>query len=123
MSPEDFEQLVEGEFAALPEPFRGAIDNVRIVVEDYPSEEIVAARKLRSRYALLGLYQGIPRPFRDSWYGTRPTVPDTITLYRANIESISHDRDSLVKNIRETLMHEIGHYFGMSEEEIRAAGY
>jgi predicted Zn-dependent protease with MMP-like domain len=123
MDPTEFEELVEREFASLPEPFHAAIDNVRIIVEDFPTDEIVAGRKLGSRHSLLGLYHGIPLPYRNTWYGTNATMPDTITLFRANIESISRSYDELVKNIRETLIHEIGHYFGMSEDEVRAAGY
>ena len=123
MSAEEFEKLVEGIFESLPEQFHSAIDNVRIIVEDYPSDEQVVRLKLPSRHHLLGLYQGVALPFRNQWYGTNPVMPDTITLFRKNIESVSSNEQHLIEKIREVLMHEIGHYFGMSEKEIRAAGY
>ncbi len=118
-----FEELAERMFHQVPEQFRSAIENVRIVVEDYPSDELVATMHLPSRHALLGLYQGVARPHRGTWYGSYPVMPDTITLYQKNIESISHDESSLAHNVFTTLVHELGHYFGMTEEEIRALGY
>ena len=121
MEYEEFLATVERTFELLPEQFREAIDNVSIAVEDYPTPEIVSSMKLRSKHELLGLYQGTPLPHRGTWYGMSPVVPDRISLYKANIERES--RGDLEGTIRETLIHEIGHYFGMSEDEIRDAGY
>ena len=123
MDPSDFEQLAEQLFHQVPEQFRSAIDNVRIIVEDYPSDELVTKMHLPSRHALLGLYQGVARPHRGTWYGTYPVMPDTITLFQKNLESISRDAASLEHNVFTTLVHELGHYFGMGEDEIRALGY
>jgi len=121
MTYEEFMATVERTFELLPDQFRDVIENLSIAVEDYPSQEIVSAMKLRSKHELLGLYQGTPLPYRGTWYGMSPVVPDRIFLYKANIER--EGRDNLEETIRETLIHEIGHYFGMSEEEIRDAGY
>ena len=112
---------VEQTFEHLPEPFREAIENLGITVEESPTPEIVSKMKLRSKHELLGLYQGTPLPSRGTWYGMSPVVPDQIFLYKANIER--EGGSNLEETIREVLVHEIGHYFGMSEEEIRAAGY
>lgn len=123
MDREAFEKLVEKIFEQLPEKFQSSIENVRIIIEDYPSDSLTQQLRLSSREQLLGLYQGVPLPYRTSWYGRSPVVPDTISLYQKNIEHRSRTEEELVRNVRETLMHEIGHYFGMTEEEIRSAGY
>jgi predicted Zn-dependent protease with MMP-like domain len=123
MELERFEQIVEETFHRLPEKFKDVIDNVGVVVEDYPDDEIVRSMKLRSKRDLLGLYQGIPITRRGTWYGMTPVVPDKISLYRKNIEAHCRTDSEIADAIYDTLIHEIGHYFGMSEDEIRAAGY
>ena len=123
MDQEQFEQIVERTFDRLPEKFRSAIENVGIFIEEYPSEELVVQLGLRSKHHLFGLYQGIPLTRRGTWYGMNPTPPDRITLYKNNIESACRTDQEVEAKIYEVLVHEIGHYFGMNEEEIRSAGY
>ena len=72
---------------------------------------------------LLGLYEGIPLNKRGSSYGVYPAVPDKITLYKQNIEQVARTDAGLRAKIRDVLIHEIAHYFGMNEEEVRQAGY
>ena len=72
---------------------------------------------------LLGLYEGIPLTRRGAEYGVYPVVPDTITLYQKNIEAVSRSDEEVRGTIRDVLIHEIGHYFGMTDAEIRKAGY
>ncbi len=112
-----FERIVEEEYAALPIAFRETMENIRIVVEDLPP------MKRRGRGLLLGEYQGIPLTRRGAEYGMYPVIPDTITLYQKNLEDLADQEGDLRRHIRETLIHEIGNYFGMSEAEIRRAGY
>ncbi len=119
----EFEKIAEEAFAALPDSFKARIENVRIVVEDLPGDDQLARVGAGSRYQLLGLYQGVPLNRRLTGYGMYPTVPDTITLFKRNIESIARDDARIREKIREVLIHEIAHYFGMTEEEIRQAGY
>lgn len=123
MTREAFEKVVEESFEMLPEMFREAIDNVGVVVEDLPNDDIVRRMSLRSKRDLLGLYQGVPLPLRGTWYGTQPMLPDIISLYQHNIEAVSRSEAELRGKIRDVLIHEIGHYFGMDEDQIRAAGY
>ena len=123
MEQETFDSIVEKVFERLPDKFREAIENVGVFTEDYPTEDLVLKLHLPSKHHLLGLYQGIPLPQRGSWYGMTPIVPDKISLYKRNIESRCHTDEEIADLIYEVLIHEIGHYFGMSEEEIRAAGY
>jgi len=120
MTREEFEAIAEGVFDGLPPVFGERVENVSIVVEDYPTDDI--ARSVRAtRTSLLGLYQGIPLTQRGQWYGAVPTVPDRIWLYQKNIEADCRSEGELKERIREVLLHELGHYFGMSEAQIRKA--
>ena len=121
--PKEFEERVEHLFARLPEPFRRALENIGVFVEDYPDADTVRLMRLRSKHDLLGLYQGVPLTGRGTWYGTSPTLPDKITLYRRNILTSCTAEGDVDAKIYEVLVHEIGHYFGMSEKEVREAGY
>lgn len=118
-----FEELAEKAFESLPERFRDRIDNVQVVVEDYPSEDQLKRVKLSSKYELLGLYEGIPLEKRGVWYGSSATVPDRISLFQKNIESACRSDGEIANKIQEVLIHEIAHYFGMTEKDIRDAGF
>ena len=120
MTREKFEDVAEEVFESLPILFGEKIDNVHISVEDYPSEELMH-QVHASKTALLGLYQGIPLTHRGTWYGMSPTTPDKISLYQANIEAVCKNDKEVAERIKEVLLHELGHYFGMSESEIRSA--
>ncbi|MBI4418588.1 MAG: metallopeptidase family protein [Ignavibacteriales bacterium] len=120
MSRREFEDCAQEAFDALPRVFQEKIENVQIVFEDFPSPSL--ASQLRSdRRSLLGLYSGIPLPHRNTWYGASPTVPDTIYLFQKNIEAQCSSKEELRERITEVLLHELGHYFGMNEEEVRRA--
>ena len=119
----EFEEIVNHAFEHLPDMFKQNIENVQFNIEDYPTAEQVSKIKLRSKYSLLGLYEGIPLNHRGTGYGSYPTLPDRITLFQKNIESYSKSEKEITDKVCEVLIHEIGHYFGMSEEEIRKAGY
>jgi predicted Zn-dependent protease with MMP-like domain len=118
-----FEELVNHAFEQLPDMFKQSIDNIQFNIEDYPTGEQVSKMKLHSKYSLLGLYEGIPLNHRGTWYGSYPALPDRITLFQKNIESYSETETKITDKVREVLIHEIGHYFGMTEDEIRNAGY
>jgi len=111
-----FEKLVADALASIPRRFRDAIANLVIVVEDRPSPELLAEMEIEPPDTLLGLYQGIPLTERRWDYGN--ALPDRILLFQRPIEDASEDEEDLVVAIGETLIHEIGHYFGLSEEEI-----
>lgn len=120
MNRTQFEQVAQEALESLPEHFLKKLDNVHIVVEDYPSDDVVRKRG-DDRYSLLGLYEGIPLPHRGPWYGTYPTSPDKITLYQKNIEAVCGSEKEIRRRVYEVLFHEIGHYFGMNEQEVREA--
>ena len=111
-----FETLVAEALATIPRRFREAMKNLAIVVEDEPSRALLEEMELEPRDTLLGLYQGTPLTERSWGYGN--TLPDRILLFQGPLERESEDEDDLVVAIGETLIHEIGHYFGLSEEEI-----
>ncbi|MBE7414131.1 MAG: metallopeptidase family protein [Deltaproteobacteria bacterium] len=102
---------------SLPDEFRKRMENVVVVVEDYPSEEDAESAGVL-REELLGLFHGISR-FEQEWCGgASGQLPERIVLYKSNIEAICSTEEELVEEIRLTVLHEIGHYFGLSDEEI-----
>jgi len=118
-----FEEIAQEAFDSLPPELQERVENLTVVVEDYPSAETVRRMGLRSRLDLLGLYEGVPLTHRGSHYGTSPVVPDKVTLYRKNIERIARTGGEIRRAIRDTLIHEIAHHYGMDEKQIRDAGY
>jgi predicted Zn-dependent protease with MMP-like domain len=116
MNRSGFEHLVNEALGTIPSRFRRALDNLVIVVEDEPSSDLLDEMEIEPPDTLLGLYQGIPLTERRWDHGN--TLPDRILLFQGPLERDSPDEDDLVVAIGETLIHEIGHYFGLSEEEI-----
>ena len=115
--PEDrFQQLVEEAIRSLPKRFRDAMVNMAIVVEDEPTPEQLRQVDIEPPDTLYGLYEGIPLPERQWAHGN--VLPDKISIFRLPILEDSADEDDIVIGIGETLIHEVGHYFGLSEEEI-----
>jgi predicted Zn-dependent protease with MMP-like domain len=113
---ERFIKLVQDALARIPPRFRDAMTNIAIVVEDEPGEELLEEMELEPGDSLYGLYQGTPLPQRHWAEGNR--LPDRITLYQGPIEEDSVDDEDVVACVTETLIHEVGHYFGLSEEQI-----
>ena len=116
MTRERFEKLVVEAMALIPKRFRLEMKNIAVVVEDEPSAELLDEMEIEPPDSLYGLYQGTPLPERTWGYGN--TLPDRVTLFRKPIEEDSEDDDEVRAVIGETLIHEVGHYFGLSEEEI-----
>jgi len=123
MNKEKFEMLVERAFDELPPEFKSKIENVHIVVEDLPDDNDLVNSGTKSKHSLLGLYHGVPFKHRNINYGLYPVIPDRIKLYKENIERVSRNEIEVEEKIREVLIHEVAHYFGMTDQEIRKAGY
>jgi len=113
-----FERHVSDALATIPKRFRDAMRNIAIVVEDEPSVSLLREMEIDPPDTLFGLYQGMPLTERRWDYGN--ALPDRIVLFKGPHEREARDEDDLVASIAETLIHEIGHYFGLSEEEIEA---
>lgn len=119
MQREQFEEFVLQALEDLPEFFKKKLENVSIIIEDLPSLEIQNKLK-KDGFGILGLYQGIPYRKRGFWYGN--TLPDRIIIYQKPIENIAKTEEEIKELVRKVVMHEIGHYYGLSEEELRKAG-
>ena len=111
-----FEKLVAEAVDELPEEFQRRMENVSISVEDSPSEEILRKQGIKSPSTLLGLYQGIPLKSRGVYYSN--VLPDMITIYQKPIEMLCSNEDGIKQRVKEVVMHEIGHHFGMTEEDL-----
>ena len=112
-----FEQLVEEALKEIPKRFRKEMRNVAVVVEDDPPQHILDEMEIEPDDTLFGLYQGTPLPERSWGYGNN--LPDRISIYQNPIEeACGDDEDEIRDCIAETVIHEFGHYFGMSEAEI-----
>lgn len=116
MTRDAFLALVDEALTTIPSHFRDALKNIAIVVEDEPTDEQLASVDIEPPDTLLGLYEGTPLTERHWADGNR--LPDKVTLFQRPIEDASEDDDDLVVCVGETLIHEIGHFFGLSEEEI-----
>lgn len=115
MKKDVFEEVVEEALASLPEEFARKLENVEVVVEDEPSREILKKLGL-PRGALLGLYHGVPLKKKSIW--TAPMLPGRISIYRIPILGVSRTRGEALRRIREVVIHEIGHHFGLSDGEM-----
>jgi predicted Zn-dependent protease with MMP-like domain len=116
MTREQFQRLVVEAVALIPKRFRREMKNLALVVEDEPAPDLLAEMEIEPPDSLFGLYQGTPLPERTWAFGNN--LPDRITLFQRPIEEDCEDEDEVRAVIGETLIHEVGHYFGMSEEEI-----
>jgi predicted Zn-dependent protease with MMP-like domain len=113
-----FERHVADALASIPRRFRDALRNIAIVVEEEPDPALLDEMGIEPPDTLLGLYQGTPLTERHWGHGN--ALPDRVIIFQGPHERDAGDEDDLIIAIGETLIHEIGHYFGMSEEEIEA---
>ena len=121
MTDEEFGKIVDEAIASIPAEFLDKLDNVAVIVEDVPTLHQI--RKLRSRGVhgfLLGLYEGVPQTKRRH-YGVGGQLPDKITIFRKPILAIARTSDDLIKIVKNTVIHEIAHHFGMDETQVREA--
>ena len=117
MTREQFSEIVQEAIDRIPRRFAREIHNVAIVIEDEPSDELLDEMEIDDDGTILGLYQGTPLNQRGFGYGNQ--LPDRITLFQGPIEDeCGDDEDEIFVAVGETLIHELGHYFGMEEHEI-----
>jgi predicted Zn-dependent protease with MMP-like domain len=113
---ETFEELIDKAFEKIPQKFKQKMENVEIIVEDFPTPEDLEQPRIRDESLLLGLYRGTPLPKRSIWQVAR--LPDRIILFQKNIERMYRSKKEVEQKVYEVLLHEIGHYFGLSDKEI-----
>jgi len=110
----DFDRLVEEAVLSLPDEFADKLKNVSVIVRDYPPPEIL--KKLNVKGMLLGLYQGVPLGKKSVW---SPRVqPDMIFIYKRPILAICRTAEEIIARVREVVIHEIGHHFGLSDKDM-----
>jgi len=117
MHRERFEALVARALNDLPLEFKSRLENVDVVVEDYPTLRQLGSVKLGGGAQLLGLYEGVPQTKRGKHYGM--TVPDKITIFQKPIEAKTRIDKGIETEIQRVVRHEIAHHFGSSEETLR----
>ena len=117
LSRREFEELVIVALKELPKFFKKRMKNIDVVVEERASPELRQQMKLERSSELLGLYQGLPIDRRGFYYGN--VLPDKITLFQTPIESICRSREEIEEKVREVVVHEVGHYFGLDDKRIR----
>ena len=111
-----FEMLVQNSLRKLPKKFKKKLANISVEVEDLPSRELLNDMGIRSG-TLLGIYQGVPLTKREWNYGNM--LPDRIVIYQRTIESVASSPEEIERAVVDTVIHEIGHYFGFSDKELR----
>lgn len=121
LSPREFAKLVERALVDIPEPFAGYLQDVAVDVEPLPSARICREMEVDDPSELLGLYEGVPLTERSVEELTR--MPDRIILYQRNIEEMCESREEIVEEIRTTVLHEVGHHFGLDEDDLEELGY
>ena len=114
-----FEQLVLEALRQIPDELMAYLDNVDVVVEDWPAQDQLAGHLIGPGERLLGLYEGVPLTEREE-YGM--VLPDKITLFQGEIEAVCSNREEVVEEIRQTVVHEVAHHFGIDDERLHELG-
>ncbi len=113
----EFQELVQQALDSLPDEYARLISNVAVVVEDEPSPDLLADLEMEEDEDLLGLYQGLSID-KESFFQAGGQLPAKISIYRGPILRICHTKKEVVQEVRDTLVHEIGHHFGLDDDEM-----
>jgi predicted Zn-dependent protease with MMP-like domain len=113
----EFEEIVALAVKGLPKSLKDKMENIDMVVESQAPQYLLLEMRLKSPYELLGLYQGVPIDRRGFYYGN--VLPDKITLFQDPIESICKTEKEVEEKVKEVIIHEIGHYFGLNDERLK----
>jgi predicted Zn-dependent protease with MMP-like domain len=116
MEREHFEELVRRALDTLPDAIAERVDNLDVEVHDWATPAQLASARVANGRTLLGLYQGVPLTKRSHWYGMTP--PDRIIIFQGPIERIARGEEDLVERVREVVVHEVAHHFGISDARL-----
>src|SRR5437867_6090426 len=116
-----FEKLVQKSIRELPEEFRKRLENVAVIVEDYPSEELTMQMDLSPDDTLFGLYEGVPLTERG--FFEQPLHPDRILIFQKAIEEECDSPEEIKEELKTTLVHEVAHFFGIDDDYLEELGY
>ncbi|MDP2919913.1 MAG: metallopeptidase family protein [Dehalococcoidia bacterium] len=120
MERERFEELVERAIGSLPQEFLDRLDNVEIMVEDYPTPTQMRKAEVKAGHMLLGIYEGVPRTRRSTHYGM--VLPDKITVFKKPIEAKCRTDEEITAEIERVVRHEIAHHFGLDDARLDELG-
>lgn len=112
----EFEQLVERAFESLPDRFKLLLDNVVVLIEDWPDSELLKNLGMEADETLFGLYEGDPLTSYGRDFGM--TEPDRIHIFKGPLEEACDTADELIDEVRKTVLHEVGHFFGLNEDQV-----
>ena len=121
MDRQAFESLVSKAIDELPEEFREKLQNVAIIIEDWPSDELLERMEVRDGNTLFGLYEGVPLTQRG--YFTEPLYPDRILIFQRSIEEECNSPEQIKQEVKITLVHEVAHFFGIDDDYLHEIGY
>src|SRR5689334_19599835 len=116
-----FEKLISDAIRELPEEFRKKLKNVAIIVEDYPSEELIERMDVSPDDTLFGVYEGVPLTERG--FFAEPLYPDRILIFQRAIEDECDSPEQVKKELKITIVHEVAHFFGMDDDYLESIGY
>ncbi|MDA0988239.1 MAG: metallopeptidase family protein [Chloroflexi bacterium] len=119
MREDEFEALVLDAIGEMPQELLARLDNVVIVVQQWPSRDQMVEAEIKHRTGLLGLYEGIPLTDRA---GYNLVLPDKITIFQGPVEAMHHTRAEMAREIKATVAHEIAHHFGIDDERLEELG-
>jgi predicted Zn-dependent protease with MMP-like domain len=117
LSESEFEALVRAALDGLPEPYAGLVENVAVVVEEKAPREVLDDLEIDNENDLLGLYHGTSLD-KESFFQAGGNLPARISIYRKPILRICRTREEVVQEVRDTVVHEIGHHFGLDDDEM-----
>ena len=117
----NFDRLVIDAINELPQDLKDRLSNVSVVVEDKPSSSVLGKLRLMPNMMLMGLFQGIPLNKKSVWHSG--TLPEKITIYQKNIEALCRSEKEIKRRIKNVVRHEVAHFVGFTEEEIKEMGY
>src|SRR5262245_21388939 len=116
-----FEELIQKAIQELPQEFRNKLENVAVIVEDYPSEELMRQMDLSPDNTLFGLYEGVP--LTERLWSYEPLYPDRILIFQKAIEDECDSPEEVKEELKTTLVHEVAHFFGIDDEYLEELGY
>ncbi|MBI2556831.1 MAG: metallopeptidase family protein [Planctomycetes bacterium] len=117
----NFDRLVIDAINELPQDLKDRLSNVSVVVEDKPSSSVLGKLRLMPNVTLMGLFQGIPLNKKSVWHSG--TLPEKITIYQKNIEALCRSEEEIKRRTKNVVRHEVAHFAGFTEEEIKGMGY
>jgi predicted Zn-dependent protease with MMP-like domain len=121
LTEDEFAEAVTESLQLLPDDFQRHMTDLAVDVEDLPDRQTLTELGIKDQRGLLGLYRGLPLTKRSVGHMLR--IPERIVLYQRNIERICRSRRDVIEQIRRTVLHEVGHHFGMDEHRLRELGY